>query len=438
MASWIVVSEDIDTRSQLFHGLTTENLARVSDSWPRTPQAPAPVSALLASARRQFVGAAHTYDNFSMSILTGLQATELALKIRAGFDPDHVITFGPLIKSRKASAVLLPKRHEWFQEFALHFRNQLSHPDHPVAFTPGLAEPILRGCHVAVVELYVPPLELAAQAVLAALTSGEAVQLDAGGGATQIRDFDLRLPNGDRWGVEVTAPMESDELSMWKAINAKSWKLPQLTSPWVVSLDWPLRAHRRGAGRPPIKDLHRKAPALLNALSGKGVVDFKFHTLRDVRRGRAPSAPEVLQLRHLGIRSGRVEASLPAGTLLIAGAPGDVGTFGGSDVTDLVESTALAPDNVKKLRDVPTPSTRHLFIWVHSSKRAFLFLEDDEVPPVPSLPAEVDNVWLGRLANSEGGFVRADRLWRFNPLAGWQNLIDYLPPNPLARLPSRR
>lgn len=147
---------DIDRRSEHFVSLTRENLARVSAQWPRSVDTPPDVVELLAESRRLFIGAAVSYDNLVASSLKALQAADLALKLRLGFDSTAKRTMGQLIKHEKDHPVLDPETREWYSQFALHFRNEFSHPHRSVALTPGLAEPILRACHERVVRIFTP------------------------------------------------------------------------------------------------------------------------------------------------------------------------------------------------------------------------------------------------------------------------------------------
>jgi len=146
---------DIDQRSRLFVGLTRENLARVADSWPVSVKTPPGVTELLAESRRLFVGAAVSYDNFVASSLKALQAADLALKLRLGFDSEEKQTMGQLVNYEESHPVLDPETRRWYSN-ALYFRNKFSHPEHSIALPPGGAEPILRSCHERIVRLYTP------------------------------------------------------------------------------------------------------------------------------------------------------------------------------------------------------------------------------------------------------------------------------------------
>lgn len=145
--------EDLDHRSSLFVGLTAENLARHVASYARTSATPSNVGSLLAEARRTFVGGSTSYDNFASSAFKALQATELALRELVGAAGTKS-TLGVLLQQPTTAAALGPERLAWFQEFALHFRNKLAHPDESIAFTPGMAEPVVRSAHDVVAGMF--------------------------------------------------------------------------------------------------------------------------------------------------------------------------------------------------------------------------------------------------------------------------------------------
>lgn len=148
--------EDLDHRSSLFVGLTPENLARHVASYARTSATPSNVRSLLAEARRTFVGGATSYDNFASSAFKALQAAELGLRERVGATQTKS-TLGVLLKQPTTASALGPDILAWFQEFALHFRNRLAHPDESIAFTPGMAEPFVRSAHDVVAALFPDP-----------------------------------------------------------------------------------------------------------------------------------------------------------------------------------------------------------------------------------------------------------------------------------------
>lgn len=151
--------KEIDHRSRMFLGLTRENLAMAAAAWPRTEATPDRVKELLSEARRLWVGAADSYDNFVASSLKSLHAAELALRLRLGVKDGDRATFGQLFTERDVFRVLDRDlgRYLWFHKFALHFRNELSHPKQSKAFFPGVAEGFLRSSHEQVGMLYPGP-----------------------------------------------------------------------------------------------------------------------------------------------------------------------------------------------------------------------------------------------------------------------------------------
>jgi hypothetical protein len=148
-----LMSEDIDSRPTLFFNLTSESLSEVTSDWPRPTSAPQPVQDLLAQARRILVGGAACYDNFVQAELVALQAAELALKHRLGL-AGKKLTLGALLnQADKVPGALTSYQREWFGQFALHWRNKLSHPDEAVAMTPGMAAQLVEGVHLLAGEL---------------------------------------------------------------------------------------------------------------------------------------------------------------------------------------------------------------------------------------------------------------------------------------------
>jgi hypothetical protein len=150
--SWLA---EVDRRSELFHGLSEENLARIAASWVRTGATPDAVSGILAESRRLWVGGAVVYDNFAAASLKALQACERALRLRLAL-PDAKVTFGRLVHRSAVPHILDYDlfRLGWFRQFAVRFRNELSHPRGMMAFTPGMAEGFLASAHERIAELY--------------------------------------------------------------------------------------------------------------------------------------------------------------------------------------------------------------------------------------------------------------------------------------------
>lgn len=145
--------EDIDRRSELFVGLTPENLARHVAIFERTARTPPAVASLLGEARRTFVGASTCYDNFASSAFKALQAAELGLRFAIDKTESRE-TLGRLLRSAEVETALTQDQLAWFREFALHFRNRLAHPHESIAMTPGMAEPFVRVAHAVIAEMF--------------------------------------------------------------------------------------------------------------------------------------------------------------------------------------------------------------------------------------------------------------------------------------------
>lgn len=144
---------DADTRSHLFASLTAGVLDEATRAMPRTAATPPGVASLLTEARRLLLGASVSYDNLAAAILKAFQAAELALKARLGLGADRC-TLGRVLAYEKTHPVLDDYTREWYTNFVLHFRNKLSHPHESIAFTPGMALPIVEGVHAAITELF--------------------------------------------------------------------------------------------------------------------------------------------------------------------------------------------------------------------------------------------------------------------------------------------
>ncbi len=146
-------ADDIDDRSRHF-AMTREVLAGVAGDWPRASPTPERVAELLAEARRLFVGGAVTYDNFVAAPLKALHAADLALKLKLGLPATDRRTLGQLIGYERDHPVLSDRLRRWYELPVLHFRNKLSHPSEPMAFTPGMSAEILESVHAAIAEMF--------------------------------------------------------------------------------------------------------------------------------------------------------------------------------------------------------------------------------------------------------------------------------------------
>lgn len=146
--------DEIDRRSEQLVGLSREALAAEAQRWPVAEQTPPAAQELLLDARQLFVGGAVTYSCFASASLRALQAAELALRLLIGTAQVERMTLGQLLRYEKDHPVLSPETRMWFSELALRFRNRLSHPEQAVAFTPGMAQIVLRTAHEQVAAMF--------------------------------------------------------------------------------------------------------------------------------------------------------------------------------------------------------------------------------------------------------------------------------------------
>jgi hypothetical protein len=114
---------------------------------PISANTPSEVAALLERARRQFVLGCADYDNFVDCIATAFKAIEALLHLCAGAGPGKRETLGPLITRSQREGLLTDHEFAYLNMFVRHFRNKLAHPKGPIAFTPGMSDEMLVGCH---------------------------------------------------------------------------------------------------------------------------------------------------------------------------------------------------------------------------------------------------------------------------------------------------
>ena len=151
----LIAMDEIDRRSEQLVGLSREALAIETRRWPVAEQTPQSVQDLLLDARQLFVGGAVTYSSFAIASLRALQAAERALKLLIGSSKEvERMTLGQLLRYEQQHPVLSPEAQAWFSELGLRFRNNLSHPERVVAFTPGIAELVLRTAHEHVAAMF--------------------------------------------------------------------------------------------------------------------------------------------------------------------------------------------------------------------------------------------------------------------------------------------
>jgi hypothetical protein len=240
--------------------------------------------------------------------------------------------------------------------------------------------------------------EAEAQRVLQGLLGGAVVPKDVPP-VQGMRDFDLVNDVGEVvHAVEVT----SVQLGSVRATRAGIDRLRDLDL--GLSCGWSLTVHESAQVRP----IERGAAPLLNQLRDRGVSRFdSMHPPDD-----PGLALLISRLGDLGVADGRA-LSTGAPKRLFLAAWGS-GSLDPSNVTSAVEERLDAEDNQRKLAAAPAGAVRHLFVWLDDSHwyvSSLLRDREDELPPVPDLPAMVDVVWI---AIGDGdpfrcsGLLRAD------------------------------
>lgn len=114
---------------------------------PKSAHTPSDVATILERARRQFVLGCADYDNFVDCLATAFKAIEMLLQQCAEAKPGKPETLGQLITRCQSQGLLTGHEFEYLDKFVRRFRNKLAHPKGPIAFTPGMSEEALTGCH---------------------------------------------------------------------------------------------------------------------------------------------------------------------------------------------------------------------------------------------------------------------------------------------------
>lgn len=110
---------------------------------------PAGALRLWERAVGQFRSGTFAYENFTDAVRTGFEAVDAALRSHASeiLQDGRRRTFGPLIEYANKHGKLTPHQYEWLCEYALRFRNQLTHSDgrEPLVLSPPMASDMLGG-----------------------------------------------------------------------------------------------------------------------------------------------------------------------------------------------------------------------------------------------------------------------------------------------------
>ena len=259
------------------------------------------------------------------------------------------------------------------------------------------------------------PLELQAAAVVVEYVGGEAVSRDGVDAPSGAHDFDINHPDGRTIALEVTTIADTKLQRFYAIMGDTDWLAPELGTNWSIRLPEPQ------AGQPIIRP-KRRMPTIasaLAALESYGISQLEWHTLDPWALLPDSTPPDVreaiVKLRSAGVTSARSTGQKPDEVARLY-----FGTHGGATGNpDQLNELVVERADVKceKLAAAQA-SERHLFIWLTDSypdaELAFATLPP---PAPPSIPADIDVVWLA-------GFVGPIRLWRLRPPGGWEIVDD--------------
>lgn len=72
--------------------------------------------------------------------------------------------------------------------------------------------------------------------VIMSFLGGTTHQVDSGGGAHELHDFDVVPPDGDTIAVEVTRYNVPETLGVLAEVSKRQWAVAELANVWVVSM----------------------------------------------------------------------------------------------------------------------------------------------------------------------------------------------------------
>lgn len=143
------VTARADGRALLTNAADPEALNRIAACWHLPAEVPMGVARLWERARGQFCSGWVAYENFTDAARTGFEAVDAALRHHVAdlLDEDKIIWLRPLIERASQHDRLSPDQYEWLTQYALRFRNGLTHSDgaEPMVLSPPMAADMLDG-----------------------------------------------------------------------------------------------------------------------------------------------------------------------------------------------------------------------------------------------------------------------------------------------------
>ena len=231
-------------------------------------------------------------------------------------------------------------------------------------------------------------VELVAGAIAAGVLGARAERRDFGG--QQLRDFDLRFPDGHVEPLEVTRHFDQAATETWERLERADREAPTLARAWT--LDIPSRQQTAGGKIEAygVREFLRDAEPALHQLEAAGYERFDFGA-----GARDPSVAAACDtLLRLGVQFG-VSHRVPPGT---PGRISAVASVGGitdpNRVAEAIEAEAADAGNQTKLREPVSAPRRHLFVvFDPSSGSAFNAVDRGMLGRLPVLPASITTVW---------------------------------------------
>ena len=257
------------------------------------------------------------------------------------------------------------------------------------------------------------PREIAAADLVMSMIGGRAVPKDDADAPEKTVDFLLEdLPDLRTAALEVTSIADPEVVSQLRAAFGRTWSSPDLSLIWAVALS-------RSDPNQNVSRLVKTMTPLLVMFEREGETKVEVDYSPRYRPKPAGVKDEMHGARITMFDNGVSRAQVwntpeqdKHGEILFMireGVSSDPGLL-----NDLVVD--CAKKKVEKLRATDA-TERHLFIWMDSTyPSAELAFATLPPPPAPSIPKDVDVVWLVEPT----GWPNHVRIWRLRQLGEWE------------------
>lgn len=223
-----------------------------------------------------------------------------------------------------------------------------------------------------------------------------------GGGAQGMHDFDLHLPDGRTFAVEVTSDQSQVDIAFWKQIEQMDpLQAPGLKHSWRVELFSPGTDHTdQSAAGERSKALQKELASILAEVESLGLCD----EIKQICLNRRYGEPDVVgRLRDLGVRRASHLTNSADDTQIILREANHFGFTSRNTLGTVVrDHLSYNRDKLTKAKHDDSADEVHLFIWLsigqqhRAARTAGLSLVDldgsDCLEPVDL--QGVDAVWL--------------------------------------------